>query len=58
MSLVDRCDLCDALVTRCRCDANPNPIHRPSFIEQYEGEREQWDVRVRELPNGRFQVAA
>lgn len=44
MSMVPRCSDCDDLLTLCRCDGNPNPIYRPSFVEKYERERFQWDI--------------
>lgn len=40
MSIVPRCSDCDDLITLCRCDGNPNPIYRPSFVERYERERD------------------
>lgn len=37
--MVPRCSDCDDLITLCRCDGNPNPIYRPSYVEKFERDR-------------------
>lgn len=49
MSMLPRCHSCDELVTKCRCEASANPLHRPGWSEKRELERMMWESS----PDGR-----